>query len=104
MKTPLTSIYDATTAVAAASSDVLWYRLARRFRMASTCGELLDLFEETYSVREDTAPLAWSNREGKASESGTAAVAVDLAASGDNLSAPLTRCFRLGRKADRLFV
>ena len=87
MKTPLTLIHEATTTVAAASSALLWHLLARRFRMASTCDELLDLFEETYSVREDTAPLSWSNLEGKASESGAAAVAVDLGPSGDKLSA-----------------
>ena len=104
MKTPLTLIHDAKTTVVAASSALLWHLLARRFRMASTCDELLDLFEETYSVRENNAPLSWSNLEGKASESGAAAVAVDLGPSGDKLSAPLARCFRLGRKADRLFV
>jgi hypothetical protein len=99
MKTPLISIHDATTTVLAASSDLLWHLLARRFRVASTCDELLDLFEERYSGREDTAPLSWSNLE-----SGAAAVAVDLGPSGDKLSDPLARCFRLGRKADRLFV
>ena len=104
MKTALMSIRDATTTVVAASSALLWHLLARRFRMASPCDELLDLFEETYGVREDTAPLSWSNLEGKASESGAAAVAVDLGPSGDKLSAPLARCFRRGRKADRLFV
>jgi hypothetical protein len=104
MKTPLTLIHDATTTVVAASSALLWHLLARRFRMASTCDELLDRFEETYSVRENNAPLSWSNLEGKASESGAAAVGVDLGPSGDKLSAPRARCFRLGRKADRLFV
>src|ERR1700732_1703706 len=104
MKTPLTLIHDATTTVVAASSALLWHLLARRFRMASTCEELLDLFEETYSVRDDTGPLSWSNLEGKASESGAAAVTFDLGPSGDKLSAPLARCFSLGRKADRLFV
>ena len=104
MKTALMSIHDATTTVVAASSDLLWHLLERRFRMASTCDELFDLFEEMYSVREDSAPLTRSNLEGKASESGAAAVGVDLGPSGDKLSAQLARCFRLGRKADRLFV
>lgn len=97
MKTPLTLIHEATTTVAAASSALLWHLLARRFRMASPCDELLDFFEETYGVREDTAPLSWSNLEGKASESGAAAVAIDLGPSGDKLPAPLARCFRRGR-------
>jgi hypothetical protein len=104
MKTALMSIRDATTTVVAASSDLLWHLLERRFRMASTCDELFDLFEEMYSVREDSAPLTRSNLEGKASESGASAAAVDLDPSGDKLSDPLAWCFRLGRKADRLFV
>jgi hypothetical protein len=85
MKTPWTSINRAAVAVVALIADLLWHLSARRFRMASTCEELLDLFEETYSEREDTAPLTSSNIEGKASESGTAAAAVDLAPNGDNL-------------------
>jgi hypothetical protein len=104
MKTALMSIRDATTTVVAASSDLLWHLLARRFRMASPCDELLDLFEEMYSVREDSAPLARSSLEGKASESGAAAAAVDLDPSVDKLSDPLAWCLRLGRKADRRFV
>jgi hypothetical protein len=104
MKTALMSIHDATTTVVAASSDLLWLLLERRFRMASTCDELFDLFEEMYCVREDSAPLTRSNLEGKASESGAAAAAVELDPSGDKLSDPLAWCFCLGRKADRLFV
>jgi hypothetical protein len=103
MKTPWTSINRAAVAVVALIAGLLWHLSARRFRMASTCEELLDLFEETYSEREDTAPLTSSNIEGKASESGTAAAAVDLAPNGDKLAAPFARCFRLGREAERLF-
>jgi hypothetical protein len=104
MQTPWTSINRAAVAVVALIAGLLWRLSTRRFRMASTCEELLDLFEETYSVREDTAPLTSSNLEGKASESGAAAAAVDLAPNGDKLTAPFARCFRLGREGEKLFV
>ena len=46
MRTSSISIYAAAAAVVAVSAALLWYLSARRFRMASTSQELLDLFEE----------------------------------------------------------
>ena len=51
MKTSLTSIYCAATTVLAVIEDLLWQVSPRRFRMASTCEELLDLFEEKYAAQ-----------------------------------------------------
>lgn len=89
MQTPRISIYRLAAAVEALVAGLL-HLSARRFRMASTCEELLDLFEETYSVREDIAPLTSSNPEDKVSESGAAAVGDDFSDLG-HLYRPLLR-------------
>jgi hypothetical protein len=51
MKTSLTSIYCAATTAMAVIEDLLWQVSPRRFRMASTSEELLDLFEEKYAAQ-----------------------------------------------------
>jgi hypothetical protein len=100
MQTPSISIYAAAAAVVA----LLWYLSARRFRMASTSQELLDLFEERQAVLEEQATSSSSHDQGKASEFATAAASVDLAPKGDKLGNPFARCFRLGRESDKPFV
>jgi hypothetical protein len=72
MQTPSISIYAAAAAVVA----LLWYLSARRFRMASTSQELLDLFEERQAVLEEQATPSSSHDQGKASEFATAAASV----------------------------
>jgi hypothetical protein len=104
MKTSLTSIYGAATTGMAVIGDLLWQVSPRRFRMASTSEELLDLFEEKYAVQDELLPVTSSNHEGKTPESASLAASVDLAPEGDKLEAPFARRFCIGRKADRLFV
>ena len=90
MQTPRISIYRLAAAVGTLIAGLLWHLSAPRFRMASTSEELLDLFEETYSVREDFAHLTSSNHEDKVSESGAAAVGDDFSDLG-HLYWPLLR-------------
>jgi hypothetical protein len=105
MKTSLTSIYRAATTVMAVTADLLWQVSPRRFRMASTSEELLDLFEEKYAMQDELLPVTSSNHEGKAPEkSASLAASVDLAPKGDKLKAPFARRFYMGRKGHRLFV
>jgi hypothetical protein len=104
MKTSLTSIYGAATTVMAVTADLLWQVSPRRFRMASTSEELLDLFEEKYAVQDELLPVTSSNQEGNAPESACLAASVDLPPKGDKLEAPFARRFYIGRKGDRLFV
>jgi hypothetical protein len=104
MKTSLTSIYGAATTLMAVTANLLWQVSLRRFRMASTSEELLDLFEEKYAVQDELLPVTSSNHEGKAPESACLAASVDLPPKGDKLEAPFARRFYIGRKGDRLFV
>jgi len=52
MRTTSISFYGTAAAMVALLAALLWYLSARRFRMASTSQELLDLFEDRQSVRE----------------------------------------------------
>lgn len=104
MKTSLTAIYGAATTVMAVTADSLWQVSPRRFRMASTSQELLDLLEERQAVLEEQATPSSSNDQGKASESATAAAPVYFAPKGDKLGNPFARFFRLGQESDKPFA
>jgi hypothetical protein len=101
MQTSSTSIYAAAAAVVALLAALLWYLSARRFRMASTSEELLDLFEDRQATLEEHAIPASSNDKNKAPESAPAAAPLDLAPKGDKSTSPSTRCFRAGREGDK---
>jgi len=101
MRTPSISIYGAAAAAVALLVALLWYLSARRFRMASTSQELLDLFEVRQAMLEERATSTSSNDEDEAPESATAAAALDLAPKADKLASPFARCFCLGRRNDR---
>jgi hypothetical protein len=83
---------------------LLWQVSPRRFRMASTSEELLDLFEEKYAEQDELLPVTSANHEGKAPESASLAASVDLAPKRDKLEAPFAKRFYIGRKGDRLLV
>jgi hypothetical protein len=104
MKTSLTPIYGAATTAMAVIADLLRQVSPRRFRMASTSEELLDLFEEKYAVQDDLLPMTSSNHEGNAPESASLTASVHLASKGNKLEAPFARRFHIGWKGDRLFV
>jgi hypothetical protein len=76
MRTPSISFYGTAAAMVALLAALLWYLSARRFRMASTSQELLDLFEDRQSVREAHRTSILSDEEDKAPESAPAAPAV----------------------------
>ena len=76
MQTPSISLYGTAAAVVALLAALLWYLSARRFRMASTSQELLDLFEDRQSVRETHRTSILSDEKDKAPESAPAASAV----------------------------
>lgn len=101
MQTSSISIYAAAAAVVALLAALLWYLSARRFRMASTSEELLDLFEDRQATLEEHAIPASSNNEDKAPESAPAAAPLDLAPKGDKSTSPSTGCFRAGRESDK---
>ena len=61
MNRPFSSIHGAKAAI----WDLLWHLSARRFRMASTSEELLDLFEKRYAVPDERLPVTSSDREDK---------------------------------------
>jgi hypothetical protein len=63
MQTQSISTYAAIAAALALLAAILWYVLSRRFRMASTREELLDLLEGSYSVPEDQASPTPPNHE-----------------------------------------
>jgi hypothetical protein len=84
MKTRFTSIYGARAGV----RDLLWHLSARRFRMASTSEELLDLFEEAYAVPDERLPVTSSDREDKPSDSSPAAAPAAFASEGISFGAP----------------
>jgi hypothetical protein len=77
MNTQSISIYAAVAAALALLAAMLWFVVSRRFRMASTSEELLDLLEESYSVREDQASLTLPNEEGPEQDGGGNARAAD---------------------------
>lgn len=53
MHTPFNSLYGAAGSAAAVIPGWLWHLSQRRIRMASTSEELLDLFEERYSEKQE---------------------------------------------------
>lgn len=99
MQTPSISIYAVAATFVALLAALLWYLSARRFRMASTSQELLDLFEERQAVLEEQATPSWSNDQGKASEFATAAASADLGPKAYKLGNSFARAFVSAEKA-----
>jgi hypothetical protein len=96
MKARFTPIRGATAVLKPVVAYLLWQTSARRFRVASTSEELLDMFEKRYAVQEEWLTSTSAKHEGKAPESASLASSDDLAPKGDKLEAPFARRLRLG--------